>query len=72
MIRSWFEDHPKTVGESYLEHQRTAMSFSLRLIGAGLACAVHAVFPALFTGTGSRAITTLHDRMVANRTRHSA
>lgn len=66
-----FTDHPASVGESYGEHMAVATSFGLHLIGAGLACLVHAVFPFLFVKTGSRAIATLHDRMVANRRRHA-
>ena len=61
-------DHPRSVGESYLEHQRHAFGFGMSLLGAGLACLVHAVVPALFVRTGSEAITRLHDRMVVNRT----
>lgn len=67
-----FTDHPASVGESYGEHMAVATGFGLRLLGAGLACLVHAVFPFLFVTTGSRAITQLHDRMVANRRRHAA
>ena len=63
-----FTDHPASVGESYFEHQRIALWFSVRLIGAGLACAVHAFAPWLFVNTGSRMIGDLHNRMAA---RHS-
>ncbi len=67
MIRSLFLSHPESVGETYLEHQRVALSFAVELVAAGLACAVHAVVPGLFTRTGSRAIERLHTRLVANR-----
>jgi|SRR5690348_2800677 hypothetical protein len=63
-----FVDHPRSVGESYLEHQRHAFGFGISLLGAALACLVHAVIPGLFVRTGSEAITRLHDRMVTNRT----
>ena len=63
-----FLDHPRSVGESYLEHQRHAFGFGISLLGAALACLVHAVIPALFVRTGSETITRLHDRMVVNRT----
>jgi hypothetical protein len=39
------------------------------MVLAGLACLVHAVLPFLFVKTGSRTISVLHDRMVANRVR---
>ncbi|MCR9073878.1 MAG: DUF6356 family protein [Alphaproteobacteria bacterium] len=64
---SLFTEHPRSVGETYLEHMGVAASFGGRLLVAGLACMVHAVLPFLFTKTGSQAITELHNRMVLNR-----
>ena len=54
-----FVDHPHSVGESYREHFSVALGFGMRLIGAGLACVVHACVPAWFTRTGSRAVSEL-------------
>lgn len=68
MFDRLFIDHPRSVGESYLEHQRHAFGFGVALLGAALACLVHAIVPGLFVRTGSEAITRLHDRMVVNRT----
>lgn len=68
-ISTLFSDHPATVGETYGEHFATAAGFSARLLLAGLACAVHAVFPFLFVKTGSNAIRELHRRMVEQRSR---
>ena len=65
-----FTDHPTSVGESYSEHLLTASGFGLRMVLAGLACMVHALLPFLFVKTGSVQISTLHDRMVANRRRN--
>jgi len=62
-----FLDHPRSVGESYLEHQRHAFGFGISLLAAALACLVHALIPGLFVRTGSDAITRLHERMVAHR-----
>lgn len=64
-----FTKHPASVGESYLQHMRMAGAFATRMLGAALACYVHAVFPFLFERTGSAAIAELHDRMVVNRRR---
>lgn len=69
MFTRLFLDHPRSVGESYLEHQRHAFGFGISLLGAALACLVHAMVPGLFVRTGSECITRLHDRMVVNRTR---
>ena len=70
-MRELFTRHPDSVGESYLEHMATALSFGGRMLVGGLACLVHAFLPFLFTRTGSSTIAELHDRMVLNRTRAS-
>lgn len=64
-----FTEHPASVDETYTEHMGRAACFGLRMIGAGVACLVHALLPFLFVRTGSAAITELNDRMVANRSR---
>jgi len=62
-------DHPATVGESYLEHMRSALGFSLTMIRSAVCCGIHAFLPFLFTKTGSSAITDLHRRMVLQRSK---
>lgn len=62
-----FTQHPRTVGETYLEHLCTAATFATRMIWGGLACLVHALLPFLFERTASQCICELHDRMVVNR-----
>ena len=69
MIRRAFTEHPASVGESYFEHMGMALSFSTRMLTAGIACFVHAFLPFLFKTTGKDCIRTLHDRMVVNRDR---
>lgn len=59
-----FLAHPRTVEESYFEHMRFALSFSARLLGAGLAALVHAFIPCLFETTASRMIKAMHARIV--------
>jgi hypothetical protein len=63
MFRRLFLTHPASVGETYFEHQRVALSFALPLLGAGLAAAVHAVLPAVFERTAGDIIRELHDRL---------
>ena len=58
-----FNRHPKEVGETYGEHFRNASGFGLKMIGGGLACLVHAVFPFWFERTGSRTTCELHRRL---------
>lgn len=67
MIERLFLRHPRSVGESYFEHQAVALSFAGDLFRAGVACAVHAAVPALFTTTASRAVERLHRRLVLGR-----
>jgi hypothetical protein len=69
MIERLFTDHPASVDETYIEHLVAASSFSARMFVASLACLVHAILPFMFVKTGSVAIETLYDRMVANRRR---
>ena len=68
MIRH-FNAHPESVGETYLQHMASALAFAGKLLAATLCCLVHAVLPFLFVKSGSRIISDLHDRMVANRAR---
>ena len=68
-ITKAFTDHPATVGETYLEHMRTALGFSFTMLRSAVCCAVHALLPFLFTKTGSSAIEDLHRRMVRQRSK---
>jgi hypothetical protein len=67
MIERLFLRHPRTVGESYFEHQAVALSFAGELLAASAACAIHAAVPALCTRTASRAVERLHRRLVLQR-----
>ena len=62
-----FTEHPRSVGESYLEHQRFACTFGARMVVAGLACFIHGFLPFLFQTTGSSTVLSLHERMVRMR-----
>ena len=64
-----FTDHPASVNETYLEHLGSAWTFAFHMISAGIACALHGLFPFLFGTTGSSTIRQLHERMVTNRAR---
>lgn len=65
----FFQKHPRSVGETYLEHFTVAASFGAMMIIGGLGCLIHAVIPAWFEFTASRMILKLHTRMVTNRRR---
>jgi Family of unknown function (DUF6356) len=66
-LRRLFTEHPASVGETYWTHLLRASWFGARMLVAGIACLIHAVFPFTFVRTGSQAITELHAAMVTNR-----
>jgi hypothetical protein len=63
MLLRLFLSHPASVGESYFQHQRVALSFALPLLGAGLAATMHALVPAVFERTAGGIIRKLYDRL---------
>lgn len=67
MFNRLFRDHPKDVGETYVEHFQAAGGFGMKMIGGGIACVIHALVPGLFVTTGSGTVKRLHDQMVAKR-----
>ena len=62
-----FLSHPRSVGESYVEHAGVAFGFGVRMISGGFACLVHGFVPALFTRTGSNTVKALYGRMKARQ-----
>ncbi|MBU4435711.1 MAG: hypothetical protein KKC14_15020 [Alphaproteobacteria bacterium] len=62
-----FTRHPQAVGETYGQHLGAACGFGLTLIGAGLACLVHALLPFAFERTGSNTVRRLNDRLSRRR-----
>ena len=61
MLGQLFTEHPKALGMSWAEHGAGAVVIGARMVGAGLACIVHAVFPGLFTETAGRTVKDLYD-----------
>jgi len=62
-----FTAHPAKVGESYLGHMATALSFAGWLTLAAGAALVHALLPWMFERTVSDIILRLASRMRARR-----
>jgi hypothetical protein len=56
-------EHPRSLGMSWARHGVGAIAIGARLIGAGLACVVHAAVPGLFTQTAGKTITGMFDHM---------
>jgi hypothetical protein len=67
MIGRLFQEHPKSLGMSWAEHGAGAVMIGARMVGAGIACIVHAAVPALFTQTAGRTIMSLHDHMISRK-----
>ena len=64
-----FTEHPASVGETYFQHMGMAFSFGFRMVGAGIGCILHGIFPFLCEKSGSKMINCLHTEMVTNRDR---
>lgn len=67
MLGRLFQDHPKALGMSWAEHGAGAVVIGARMVGAGLACIVHAVVPGIFTETAGRTVMSLHDHMISRK-----
>ena len=67
MLAKLFIDHPRSLGMSWAGHGFGAIGIGVRMIGAGAACIVHAVFPAVFTETAGRTVTSLYAHMQERR-----
>lgn len=52
-MRKIFTDHPRSIGETYIQHLKFATYFGFHLTLGGIACIIHAIFPFLFKTTGS-------------------
>ena len=63
VLNRWFLAHPRSVGESYWEHAAVAGRFGAVMVVGGIACLVHAVFPALFPRTASDRVKRLYQQM---------
>ncbi len=57
-----FTDHPRSVGESYLQHAGFALWFAGSLALAAGAAFCHALLPFTFRKTASRIIERLYER----------
>ena len=60
--------HLREAGETYLQHFAFAASVGLMAIGAGLACLIHALVPALCQRTCSSTVALLQE-LFADRSR---
>ena len=62
-----FREHPRSLGMTWAGHGIGAVAIGFRLVGAGLACLVHAVVPGVFTQTAGKTVTHMYDHMSRRR-----
>lgn len=59
--------HPRTVGESYVEHAGIAGRFGATMVAGGVKCLVHAVLPAVFERSASECVARLNGELTRRR-----
>jgi hypothetical protein len=62
-----FLEHPRSLGMSWWGHGVGALAIGVRLVGAGVACLVHAVVPGVFTQTAGKTITGMYEHMMRRK-----
>ena len=70
-MRNPFSDHPRDVGESYLEHGAFACCYGAKMIAGGIAAFIHGIFPFLFQSTGSRITRELNEVLLQSQARQA-
>lgn len=66
-MKNIFTEHPDSVGESYFTHLKFACFFAVNMLGAGLACFVHGIFPFLFETTGSDILIKMMHKIIERK-----
>jgi len=59
-MKNFFTTHPKSVGETYFQHLRFALSTGLRLILMGFVAVIHGILPFTFQNYVSIRIKALY------------
>lgn len=62
-----FTDHPRSIGMTWAGHGVGAVKIGVELVGAGVACIIHAFVPGWFTETAGRTVVRLHDHMMKRK-----
>lgn len=71
-MKNPFTAHPRSVGESYLEHGLFACRYGAKMTAGGMAAVLHGIFPFLFQATGSRITRELAASLEESRARAAA
>jgi hypothetical protein len=67
LARRLFVDHPRSLGMSWSKHGAGAVAIGATLVGAGLACLVHALVPGWFSQTAGKTVTGMYDHMMRRK-----
>lgn len=59
--------HPRTVGESYLEHFGIAGRFGATMVAGGIKCLLHAILPSVFERSASDCVAALNRELTRRR-----
>jgi len=59
-MKNIFNEHPSSVGETYLEHFFKASRFGVKLLLIAMQAFIHAIFPWCFENTASDQVSKLH------------
>ena len=62
-----FTKHPHSVGETYLQHMKKALSYGLRIQLLSLMIVVHATFPFLFENDTSDELEKINKELQGRR-----
>ena len=65
-MKNPFLEHPKSVGETYLQHFYVAASVGMKLLWFGIVCFVHALLPFTFKTYVSARLVSLIDTFRRN------
>jgi hypothetical protein len=66
-VERMFVEHPRSLGMSWASHGVGAVKIGGELVGAGLACMIHAIVPAWFTQTAGKTVTQMYDHMTKRK-----
>ena len=55
-----FTEHPNNVGETYFQHMKVALKYSLTFFGLGIVAFIHSIFPFMFVTTASDKVKELY------------
>jgi hypothetical protein len=67
LIGRLFSEHPRSLGMSWISHGLGALRIGTRLVGAGIACFIHAIVPGWFTQTAGRTVSELYGDMARRK-----